>query len=102
MRNSGEVLMSLGLMVIAAGAVVISFTEGWPFKTALFPVVIGIPVFFMAVAVLGQKLLGREEGAAKRQIIDFKLSEDSDQALSIRRTLLAFAWVIGFFFLILL
>ena len=33
--------------------------------------------------------------------MDFQLSEDIDPALVTRRTLLSFAWIIGFFFLIL-
>ena len=46
-------------------------------------------------------LFEKEGVGAKHSAIDFKLSEDIDQTLAIRRTLLAFAWIIGFFLMIL-
>lgn len=100
MGQMGKALMGLCMMVIAAGVVITALK--WPFKTALFPVAIGIPVFFMAMAELVLSLFGRKEIAEKQAAVDFKLSEDIDQALVIRRTSLIFIWIISFFLMILL
>ncbi len=99
MRFSGKTLMCLFMMVIAVGAVITALQ--WKFATALFPVIIGIFVFIIATAGSLMTLFGREENEIKHAAVDFELSQDSDQALAIRRTLLIFVWVIGFFLLIL-
>jgi hypothetical protein len=77
-------LMS-GYGVIAATA--------WPWKAALFPLVIGIPLFCLAAAEALWTLFGSapaQEGEAK----DFQLSIGKDTA---RRTAVGFAWILGFF-----
>ena len=99
MRYSGKHLMSLCLMVIAVGVMITAMK--WPFKTALFPVIVSIFLFFGAMADLLLNLFGKKEMASKQGATDFQLSEDIDPALATRRTLLAFAWIIGFFLLIL-
>jgi len=98
-RYNSKVLMDLCL--IGIGLVVIITSLKWPLKTALFPVVVGVPVILMAIADLLLNLFGREKMVEKQAAVDFKLSEDVDQTLAIRRTLLAFAWIIGFFLMIL-
>ena len=98
MRYSGAHLMSLCLMVISAGVVITALK--WPFRAALFPVIIGISVFFMAIAELLLNLFGKKEMVVKEAAVDFSLSEGMDKALEIRRTLVIFAWIVGFFGLI--
>jgi hypothetical protein len=76
----------------------------WPFKTALFPTMVSLFIFFGAMA---EFLLNFFEGkdkdmVTKQDSVDFQLSEDIDRALATRRTLLGFGWIIGFFLLILL
>src|SRR4030066_1895319 len=100
MRYSGAHLMSLCLMVISAGVVITALK--WPFRAALFPVIIGISVFFMAIAELLLSLFGKKEMVVKEAAVDFSLSEGMDKALEIRRTLVIFAWIVGFFVLIIL
>ncbi|MDI7259054.1 MAG: tripartite tricarboxylate transporter TctB family protein [Thermodesulfobacteriota bacterium] len=92
-------LMNLCLALIAAGVTITAMK--WPFKTALFPLAIGISVFLMAVTELLLSLFEREGKAAKQSAMDFKLSEGIDEAVALRRTWVAFGWIIGFFFLIL-
>ncbi len=99
MRYSGKHWMNFALIVIAVGVVITAVK--WPFKTALFPVVVGVFLFFGSSADLLLNLLGKEETASGQGAADFQLSEDIDPALATRRTLLAFAWIIGFFLLIL-
>jgi len=87
-------------MVIAVGVIITAMK--WPFRTAFFPLMVSIFLFFGAMADLLLNLFGSKEAATKQGVVDFQLSEDIDPALATRRTLLSFAWIIGFFFLILL
>ena len=91
--------MSLCMMVIAAGVVVTALN--WPFRAALFPVIVGISVFFMAMAELLLNLFCKKDIGERESTMDFKLSEDIDQALETRRTLLTSMWIMGFFLMIL-
>jgi hypothetical protein len=67
----------------------------------LFPLAIGIPVFFMALALFLLDLFGKEvKKGAGSQALDFKLSQSEDQGLTNKRTLEIFLWILGFFALI--
>lgn len=99
MRDKGKLLMSLGLMAVAAGVIVTA--ASWPFRTALFPVSVGVFLFLGATADFLLNLFGKKETASGQGAVDFQLSEDIDPAFARRRTLLAFAWIIGFFWIIL-
>ena len=100
MKVSSKNLMNLSLMAIAVWVVVTAVK--WPFKTAFFPVLIGIFLFVGGTADLLLSLFGKEKAGKKQAAVDFQLSEDVDPKVATRRTLLAFAWVLGFFVLILL
>lgn len=98
MKVNGRILMSLCVAVV--GMIVVIMALRWPFKTALFPVIIAIPVVIMAVIELAMNLQGRKK--AEKGGVDFKLSEDVDPKVAMRRTLVTFAWIVGFFLLIVL
>ena len=98
-RYSGKVVMFFCLVVIAIWVVISALK--WPMKTAIFPIIIGSVVFLLAVTELCFTLF-EKKGTEKTETMDFQLSKDIDQALANRRTLSIFAWIIGFFFLILL
>ena len=99
MKLAGKHYMSLGLMAVTAYIVLTA--RQWPLKTALFPLVIGIPVFFMAFAVFLIDLFDKgEEKGADSQHLDFKLSQSEDQGLTNKRTVEIFLWIFGFFVLI--
>ena len=100
MRVSGKLLMSLCLMAVAVGVMITAMK--WPFRTALFPLMVSISLFMGALADCLLDLFGSKEVVSKQGIVDFQLSDDIDPAIATRRTLVAFAWIIGFFFLILL
>ena len=91
--------MSLILMVIAVGVMITAAT--WPFKTALFPVMVSIFLLFGAMADFLLDIFGKKGMASEQGPVDFQLSKDTDPVLATHRTLLAFAWIIGFFLLIL-
>jgi len=98
-RYSGKNLMSFGLAVIALG--VIFTARKWPLTTSLFPVVIGTIVFIVTMIELLLSLFGRED-TGKQGALDVEFSSDLDPPIVIRRTLLAFGWILGFFLLIFL
>ncbi len=101
MKFSGKVFMSLGLMVFTAYVIITALK--WPFKTGLFPIALGIPVFCMATAVFLMDLFGKEKkGGGSGPAVDFKLSESDDKELTHKRTVDIFLWILGWFLLILL
>ena len=71
----------------------------WPFKTALFPRVIGFPLLLLALIEMALSIWGVErerEGHA----VDFELTTAVEPALAQKRTLLICTWIIGFLVLI--
>ena len=63
-----------------------------PWKAALFPLAIGIPLFCLAAAEALWVLFGANETQTEAK--DFQLTTGKD---SMRRTAIAFAWMLGFF-----
>jgi hypothetical protein len=101
MRLKAKYLMNLTLVIIAVGVIITALR--WPFKTALFPILVSLFLLMGTIADLLLNLFEREgDGPKETAAADFKLSEDIDPAIVTRKTLLAFSWIIGFFFLILL
>jgi hypothetical protein len=98
MKIKGRAIMSLSVAIVAVIVVLMSLK--WPLKTALFPVMIGIPVALMAVTEFILSLRGQKK--AEKGGVDFKLSEDVDPQVAMRRTVVTFAWIVGFFVLIIL
>ena len=74
MKLTLQALMSLVLMIACVYGVITA--TKWPMKTALFPIVVEIPVFFMALAVFVQEQMGKrtEKCASGDSAVDFKLS----------------------------
>ena len=101
MRVSGRTLMTVAA-VAAVGAMV--FTAwSWPFRAALFPLAVGIPVLLLTVIELICVITGRTETLAEESLgTDFRLSETADPRLAERRTVAIILWIIGFLLLILL
>jgi hypothetical protein len=101
MRLKAKYLMNLSLMIIAVGVIIMALR--WPFKTALFPILVSIFLLMGAIADLVLNWIEKEgNGPPKGPATDFQLSDDIDPATANRKTLFAFSWIVGFFFLILL
>ena len=79
------------LIMIVSGYGVIAATA-WPWKAALFPLVIGIPLFALAAAEALWTLLGTDPASDEAR--DFQLSIGQD---TLRRTLTASGWIFAFF-----
>ena len=97
MHNRASLILGVAIMICSGWAVYAA--SGWPWKAALFPMVIGIPVFCMAAAEVAWVLLGKNTAA---RAMDFQISSDLPEGLVIRRTLLVAAWMLGFFAVIVL
>lgn len=97
MPSKASLFLGFTIMILSGWAV---FTAmAWPWKAALFPIVIGIPVFCLATAELLWGLFGTEP---REQAMDFQLSKHLPEQVTFRRTLAAIGWMLGFFAAILL
>lgn len=99
LKFSGRVVICLTLTAVSVVAVFVA--RKWPTQTALFPTIAGTAVFFLSLLTLILILTGKGESHGKEGAVDRELSDDVDEATARKRTLEAFAWVIGFFVLIL-
>ncbi len=94
MKQNGESLMSFGAMLLSAWMVITALK--WPLKTALFPVVIGLPVFLLATSHWISSL------SAKQVIKKGQSAEHvTDERLPIPAMLWAYMLVLGLFFAVL-
>ena len=98
MRLSGRAIMSFCIMLVGAGVCVNALA--WPFKAALFPMIVGVPVF--GLAMIDFLYAASEKEGRKASGIDFTFSEDVDKRLERKRTASIFLWTLGFFFFVLL
>ena len=96
MRLKGRAMMSFCVMLVGAGVVIQA--AQWPFKAALFPLIVGIPVFLLAL--IDFLLASFEKSDKEHATIDFKFSGHEDKALVRKRTVSIFFWILGFFFLV--
>jgi len=90
-RRKASLALSVLIMLLAGYGVVAA--TAWPWKAALFPLVIGVPLFCLAAAEALWTLFGAspaQEGEAR----DFQLSIGEE---TVRRTLIAGAWILAFF-----
>jgi len=98
MHNRASLGLAIVIMVLAGWGTLSALA--WPLKAKLFPLVIGIPLFCLAAAEALWTLFGRQ--GARQAAADFQLSTDQAPEVARRRTLVAAAWTIGFFVLIVL
>ncbi len=92
MHNKASLALGLGIMIISAWAVVSAMH--WPWKAALFPLVLGIPVFCMAAAEVLWTLFG---STTRGEVMDFQLSSHLPDKVTRSRMLVAIGWMLGLF-----
>lgn len=85
--------------MILAGAAITAVK--WPFRSALFPLIISIPIFFMVLAELLMSSFEKEGAVVKHSAMDFERSEGIDKAVALHRTVITFSWIIGFSIMVL-
>ena len=88
--------LGLAIVILVVSGLGIWSALAWPLKAKLFPLVIGIPLFCLALAEILWVLL------AKQTSDDSRLSADQPNDVALRRTLIAAGWAIGFFVAIVL
>jgi len=79
------------LIMVVSGYGIIAATA-WPWKAALFPLAIGVPLFALAAAEALWTLFGADP--TNEEARDFQLSIGKD---TLRRTLTATGWIFAFF-----
>ena len=91
----------LGILIMAVAGYAAFSAIAWPLKTALFPLVISIPLFVLAAAEVACVVL---EGARVSLPGDSpaRPAEAASRAAARSRALVATGWIVGFFVLILL
>lgn len=91
--------LSLAAAAIAGYALYASW--GWPFRTALFPRVIAVPILLLALTEWVLSVRGGEE-ERQGHAVDFQLTDTVEPALAGKRTIAILAWIVGFLVLIFL
>jgi hypothetical protein len=97
MHKKASLVLALGLMAVSGYGVIAAFF--WPWKAALFPLVIGIPLFVLSAAEALWVLLGSTE---RGQVQDFQIADHLPEPEILRRSAVAGAWIVAFFAAILL
>lgn len=98
MRPRAQVLFSLCIVLLAAWA--LYSTRDWPIKTALYPRVVGVPLLLLAAAEFVLSLRGTPESQGRA--VDVEFATFVVPELTARRTVVAVAWMGGFFLAIIL
>jgi hypothetical protein len=96
-RNRASLFLSIALMAVSGAAVYIALD--WPLKARLFPLVVAIPVFCLSAVEVAWALMKPEPSGGE---MEFQLSEHGTAQNTVRRTLIAVAWMAGFFLAIVL
>jgi len=91
--HKGRVLFCVFLIFVAATAIYLALD--WPFKAALFPLSVGIPLLLLAGIQLVQLLVGKEE-RIESAAVDLEFSSDVAPEIERQRVISAFAWIAGF------
>jgi hypothetical protein len=93
MNNKASFVLGVSIMALSAWAV--AGALHWPWKAALFPLAIGIPVFCLAAAEVVWALVTAARGTRPG---DVQPAEPVvDDAGTTTRTLVAIGWMLGFF-----
>lgn len=86
--------LALGVLLMAVAGYSVIAAWAWPWKAALFPLVIGIPLFVLsAIEVLWVLFGATERGEAK----DFQFSQDVPEREALKRSAIGGGWILGFF-----
>lgn len=92
-------VLSLAAVCVAGYALYASWS--WPFRTALFPRVIALPILFLALTEWALSVWSSEK-EREGHAVDFQLTETVEPALARKRTIAIIIWTLGFLVLILL
>ena len=76
---------------------------GWPFSAAMFPIIVGVPGFFLAATLALKIALHGQDNPKESQTRsgtpgDLYLDEELLRGEGLKRTIITFAWILGLFF----
>lgn len=91
--HKGRILFCVFLIAVATCAIYLALD--WPFKAALFPLSVSIPLLLLAGIQLLQLLVGKEE-IIESAAVDLAFSSDVPPEIERRRVITAFSWIAGF------
>ena len=91
--HKGRILFCVFLICVAAAAIYLALD--WPFKAALFPLSVSIPLLILAATQLWQLIRSQEE-MIESAAVDLEFSSDVPPEIERRRVITAFAWIAGF------
>lgn len=92
MHSRASLALALGIMAVSGYGVIAAWA--WPWKAALFPLTIGIPVFVLAAVEVLWVLLGTTQRAETK---DFQFSQELPDREVLKRSAVAGAWIAGLF-----
>ena len=95
MHKAASLVLSSAVMLVAGYGIFAA--TAWPWKAALFPLVIGIPLFSLAAVEALWTLFGKADTGKNE--MEVALTTDAGAQ---RRVLVAVAWMLGFFAAIML
>lgn len=99
-KDTGATWISLALMFISAGVAITAIVKKWPFRSVLFPVIIGLCVFLLSLAYLSLELFGKkEDDPRQRTVRNVEISSNIDRKTETSRTISIFLWIFLFFLL---
>jgi hypothetical protein len=97
MHKEASLGLAIGIMIVSGYGVITAWA--WPFKAALFPLAIGIPLFCLAAAEALWVVFG---STVRTEVKDFQLSTHLPEGATLRRAGVASGWILGFFAAIML
>lgn len=92
-RLNGRALVCLFLMAVAAAAFVKA--AQWPLSAKLFPMVVSVPLFFLAFAEFAFNVFGAKEAKEAKE-------DGKDEKAEQKYSLIIFAWCLAFLALVVL
>ena len=101
MRRFVNLQGALSLAAVCVAGYALYASLGWPFRTALFPRVIAVPILILALTEWALSIWGKEE-VREGHAVDFQLTDTVEPALARKRTAAIVLWTLGFLALILL
>jgi len=84
----------VSLLFVGFTGVFLWVGKDWPFEARLFPWLVAIPAFVLALAEFGRDLT-TASGKARGQILDFQFAEGIDPSVARPRMLNIMAWIFG-------
>jgi hypothetical protein len=101
MKATMNLRLFLALAVALVAGYALYASMYWPFRTALFPRIIGVPLLIVALAEMALSAFGTEK-QQEGHAVDFEMTANVDPVIAQKRTYAIFAWTLGFLALILL